>query len=242
MERCEVCGFAWAEVDRGEIARRVDAGTTDIAALIVADPERSALRPSPERWSATQYAAHVRDVLNTIRDRLVIGLVEDNPTFNAMYRDERVNLGLYDGDPAAAVADELRAATAMFIRLFGAVDPEQLGRPVQYGVPCRRAHAAVDGAAGGARGRAPPRRHRREPAPARRLTAAERVRAAVQGRRGRPPSRTRAGARPVRRPWRSAAAVAGRRRSACRRRRRATAGPAARSAVSPSLGGGAGGW
>ena len=135
MERCEVCGFAWAEVDRGEIARRVDAGTTDIAALIVADPERSALRPSPQRWSATQYAAHVRDVLNAIRDRLVIGLVEDNPTFNAMYRDERVNLGLYDGDPAGAVADELRAATAMFIRLFGAVDPEQLGRPVQYGVP-----------------------------------------------------------------------------------------------------------
>jgi DinB superfamily len=135
MERCEVCGFAWDEVDRDEIAGRVDAGTADIAALIVADPERSAVRPSPQRWSATQYAAHVRDVLNTIRDRLVIGLVEDDPTFNAMYRDERVTLGLYDGDPAPAVADELRSATASFIRLFGAVDPGQLGRPVQYGVP-----------------------------------------------------------------------------------------------------------
>jgi hypothetical protein len=135
MERCEVCGFAWGEVDRGEIAGRVDAGTADIAALIVADPEPSAVRPWPERWSATQYAAHVRDVLNTIRDRVVIGLVEDNPSFTAMYRDERVTLGLYDSDPAAAVADELRAATAMFIRLWSAVDPRQLGRPVRYGVP-----------------------------------------------------------------------------------------------------------
>jgi hypothetical protein len=135
MERCEVCGFAWDEVDRDEIAGRVDAGTAAIAALITADPERSARRPSPERWSATQYAAHVRDVLNTIRDRLVIGLVEDDPSFKAMYRDERVDLGLYDADPAGAVADELRAATAMFIRLFGAIDPRQLGRTVQYGVP-----------------------------------------------------------------------------------------------------------
>ena len=110
MERCEGCGFAWAEVDREEIAGRVDAGTADVAALIVVDPERSAVRPSPERWSATQYAAHMRDVLNTIRDRLVIGLVEDNPTFNAMSRDERVNLGLYDGDPAGATWPSARSA------------------------------------------------------------------------------------------------------------------------------------
>ena len=73
-------GGRWTVARSG---RRVDAGTTDIAALIVADPERSAVRPIAQRWSATQYAAHVRDVLNTLRDRLVIGLVEDDPSFNA---------------------------------------------------------------------------------------------------------------------------------------------------------------
>jgi hypothetical protein len=52
-----------------------------------------------------------------------------------MYRDERVDLGLYDGDPADAVAGELRSASAMFIRLFGAIDPQLLRRTVQYGVP-----------------------------------------------------------------------------------------------------------
>lgn len=135
MEQCEVCGFTWDTVDRTEIGPRIDAAAAEVAALVVADPERSAVRPSPERWSATQYAAHMRDVLITLRDRLVIGLVEDDPSFKPMYRDERVELGLYDADPAGAVVDELRTASAMFIRLFDAIDPELLSRTVQYGYP-----------------------------------------------------------------------------------------------------------
>ncbi len=130
-----MCGFAWEAVERGEIGGRVAAGTADIAARIVAAGERSAVRPSPQRWSATQYAGHVRDVLITLRDRLVIGLVEDNPGFKPMYRDERVDLGLYDADTADAVAAELGTATAMFVRLFDAIDPALLSRPVLYGAP-----------------------------------------------------------------------------------------------------------
>ena len=130
-----MCGFAWEAVGREEIGPRVDAGTAEIATRIVADPARSAIRPTAQRWSATQYAAHVRDVLHTLRDRLVIGIVEDNPSFKPMYRDERVTLGLYAADPADAVAGELRAASAMFIRLFDAIDPALLDRPVLYGVP-----------------------------------------------------------------------------------------------------------
>ena len=130
-----MCGFTWESVGRDEVSPRVDAGTAEIAARIVADPARSAVRPTEQRWSATQYAAHVRDVLHTLRDRLVIGIVEDNPSFKPMYRDERVTLGLYAADPADAVAAELRAASAMFIRLYEAIDPALLDRPVLYGVP-----------------------------------------------------------------------------------------------------------
>jgi hypothetical protein len=135
VERCDVCGFAWEAVRRDEIAGRVDAGTDAIAVMLADHADRADVRPSAERWSATQYAAHVRDVLLTLRDRFVIGLVEDVPTFSAMYRDERVTLGLYDADPVVAVAAELRAASAMFLRLFGAIDPERLTREVMYGVP-----------------------------------------------------------------------------------------------------------
>lgn len=135
MERCEDCGFAWETVSRDEIAARVETGTAVIAQLLAGNPDGVGVRPSPERWSATEYAAHVRDVLLTLRDRLVLGIVDDVPSFNPMYRDERVRLGLYRSDTAPAVVDELDAAKAMFIRLFEAVDPAHLAREVMYGTP-----------------------------------------------------------------------------------------------------------
>jgi hypothetical protein len=125
----------WESVAHDVIGSRVAAGTAAIADLIVDDTKCSAIRPAAGRWSATEYAAHVRDVLLTLRDRLVVGLVEHDPSFKPMYRDERVELGLYRGDTADAVADELRAVAAMFVRLFEAIDPRQLDRPVEYGWP-----------------------------------------------------------------------------------------------------------
>ena len=135
METCEGCGFCWEAVAREEIGPRVTAGASAIAALLAAEPQWVEQRPEPERWSMLEYAAHVRDVLLTVRDRLVIGLVEDDPGFKPLYRDERVDLGLYRFDTLAAVATELAAAAAMFVRLFDAIDPGRLSRTVQYGWP-----------------------------------------------------------------------------------------------------------
>ena len=82
-----------------------------------------------------EYGAHVRDVLLTVRDRLVIGLVEENPGFKPLYREERISLGLYRADTVSAVAQELDSATSMFGRLFDAIDHQLLSRPVRYGFP-----------------------------------------------------------------------------------------------------------
>jgi hypothetical protein len=135
VEQCEVCGFVWAAVGHHEIGPRVAAGCAAIEDMIATDTKRSGVRPAVDRWSATEYAAHVRDVLITLRDRLVIGLVEDDPSFKPMYRDERVALGLYRADTADSVAEELRAAKAMFVRVFDALDPGQLDRAVEFGWP-----------------------------------------------------------------------------------------------------------
>jgi DinB superfamily len=135
MEACEDCGFAWVQIGREEIAPRSVAAAQQIAAAIAASADRSLVRPTPERWSALEYAAHVRDVFLTIRDRLVIGLVEDEPGFKPMYRDERVSLGLYRSDTATDLAAEVVAAANMLARLFEAIDPQQLNRIVQYGFP-----------------------------------------------------------------------------------------------------------
>jgi S-DNA-T family DNA segregation ATPase FtsK/SpoIIIE len=135
METCDECGFVFEGVERHEIARRVAAGGEAIAALLVGEPARALVRPRAERWSTVEYGAHVRDVMLAIRDRLVVGLVEDDPGFKPVYRDERLSLGLYRADTASAVAQEIASAAAMFGRLFDAIDPAMLERPVRYGFP-----------------------------------------------------------------------------------------------------------
>ena len=118
-----------------------------------------------------EYGAHVRDVLLVLRDRIVVGVVVDNPGFTPMYRDERVDLGMYGRDDPVAVAAELELAGALLTRMIAALSPEQLDRTCQYGYPGpMHADPSMDGGAGGARGRAPPQRRRGEPQARRRLT------------------------------------------------------------------------
>ncbi len=135
MESCEDCGFVWEVIAREEVTKRTRVAADNMVALLASADRNATERPEPHRWSTVEYGAHVRDVLITMRDRLVIGLVEENPGFKPMYRDERVDLGLYSSDTAADVAKEVDAAAAMFVRLFTAIDPSLLHRPVLYGFP-----------------------------------------------------------------------------------------------------------
>lgn len=135
MEQCEVCGFDFAALDRNHVRQRVSAAATRIESLVESLPGIAQQRPSADRWSNTEYAGHVRDVFLTIHDRLVLGLIEDEPRFQYLYRDERADMGLLGADTAAAVLPELHAAATMFTRLFDALEPEMLGRMVRYGNP-----------------------------------------------------------------------------------------------------------
>lgn len=127
-ESCPECGFVWEAVRREEIGRRIGGGARRIIDQLVADPEGSARRPSPLRWSSLEYGAHVRDVLLHLRDRIVIGLVEDRADFKPLYREQRVDLGLYAGDHAAIVSDELAMAARLFGRTFDRIPQESLER------------------------------------------------------------------------------------------------------------------
>jgi len=132
---CDGCGFDFDAIAVQEIAPRSIAGATEVAAELVENGEQATKRPSPDRWSNVEYAAHIRDVMLTIRDRIVLRLVEDNPGFKPLYRDERIDRGLYRLDTPEVVAVEVAAAVAMFVRLFEAIDEGSLGRMVQYGHP-----------------------------------------------------------------------------------------------------------
>jgi DinB family protein len=130
-----VCGFVWDEVPDDDVAQRIRAGTDMLGRLLSNNPDVARTRPTADRWSMLEYGAHVRDVLLVLRDRFVVGVVIDNPGFTPMYRDERVELGMYEGEDPMVLAAELAVATALLVRILEAVTPEQLDRTCQYGFP-----------------------------------------------------------------------------------------------------------
>jgi hypothetical protein len=140
VERCEDCGFAWETVPDTDIGPRVVGGAAALAEVLLTDPLPTE-RPRAGRWSSLEYAAHLRDVCLHVRDRVVITLVEDEPEFKPLYRDERVDLGLYAADDAGTVARELTGAAALFARTFGTLDPSQLARTGVYAYPTPRSRA-----------------------------------------------------------------------------------------------------
>ncbi len=136
MDVCEGCGFDFDAVERSLLEGRSQAAVAAIGELLQTASDRQIeRRPSPHRWSALEYAFHVRDVLLTLRERMVTGLIEDNPGFPSMHREERLERDLYRLDTASDIAAELAACRNMLFRLFAAIDDEQANRIVQYGSP-----------------------------------------------------------------------------------------------------------
>lgn len=133
MESCAVCGFEWDSVDPGEVAGRLQAGVTALRALLVVNGAED--RPSPQRWSVLEYAAHLRDVMFNVRDRIILGAIEDNPEPKKLYPDARVDLGLYAADTAAVLDADLAVASGLFLRTLAALSPAQMQRPIFYAWP-----------------------------------------------------------------------------------------------------------
>jgi DinB superfamily len=135
MEACAVCGFIWDDVGADEVGPRLATATAAIGAELDGAGDVAVKRPEPARWSMLEYAGHVRDVVLNLRDRIILGLVEDNPAPKRMHGDARVDLGLYAADTSDVVADELVIAADLFTRTFVALSPTQLARTIIYGWP-----------------------------------------------------------------------------------------------------------
>ena len=135
-EKCQVawCQFAWDYVNPDEIAERILGASRDAAEMLVGNQNASA-RPEPEVWSPVEYGGHLRDVLFNIRDRLVVALCEPDPVTKGLYGPERVDVGLYQGDSADVVAEELLVAAALFARTWTRIPPELRSRTMVYRYP-----------------------------------------------------------------------------------------------------------
>lgn len=133
-EQCDECGFLWDEVLASELVPRVDAVASRLRTVMKSNHPQLSVRPEPEVWSPVEYGAHIRDVMLNLRDRLVVGVAEDNPTPKPMYGAIRVAAGLYDYDTPERLADEIQLACDLLARTMTTFMTD-LERPIFYPWP-----------------------------------------------------------------------------------------------------------
>ena len=79
--RCPECRFDAATVDPGDVAGLLRANARSWLSVLAGDEDRVRRRPSPDVWSALEYAAHVRDVHRLYLERLELMLEHDGPHY-----------------------------------------------------------------------------------------------------------------------------------------------------------------
>jgi hypothetical protein len=132
VRMCEHCGFSWAPRSRVEVATRMSAAVESLVAIIATAGTSVDRRPSDERWSILEYGGHLRDVILSIRERIVLASILEVPVGTPIYRDERVDIGLYAHDAASDVAVELQVATYLFLKTVASLPEGFDGRHLIY--------------------------------------------------------------------------------------------------------------
>jgi hypothetical protein len=120
LERvCPECGFDAAALGRAEIGRSIRDNARAWPPLLADD--RTRLRPSEDRWSALEYACHVRDVFSLYDERLQLMLTQDDPAYPNWDQDESAVRDRYPEQDPGRVADELVAAANKLADAFDRV-------------------------------------------------------------------------------------------------------------------------
>jgi hypothetical protein len=116
VQTCAQCGFSWATLSRPEFTSRMSVAVETFVDVIQKSSARVERRPSEERWSILEYGAHLRDVILSIRERIVLASILDLPVGTPIFRDERIDLGFYSLDSPSDVAVELQVVTYLFLK------------------------------------------------------------------------------------------------------------------------------
>ncbi|MGB8195939.1 MAG: DinB family protein [Acidimicrobiales bacterium] len=116
VQTCAHCGFSWTPLTRAVLATRMSRAVESFVDVMNAAGADVAARPSERRWSILEYGGHLRDVILSIRERVVLASVLDVPVGTPIFRDERVDIGFYSQDSAADVALELQVVTYLLLK------------------------------------------------------------------------------------------------------------------------------
>jgi hypothetical protein len=139
VERCEECGFDYGGIARDDVPGALRSLGTRYQDVLgeVDDPVLRA-HPLPDTWSALEYACHMRDVFRVQRERVQLALVEEEPAFAPMRREERVVEERYNEQQPAQVGREIRDAAESLALALEALDDDGWNRTGIYNWPERR--------------------------------------------------------------------------------------------------------
>lgn len=131
--RCEDCGFEFDDVGASELASRLRAITERYAERLMGHEARVLdATAAAGAWSAREYGAHVHDVLFNLRDRVLLALLEESPTFAPIHREERVHAARYSEEPATLIGAAIAMGGELLAFLFERLDGEELSRRGLY--------------------------------------------------------------------------------------------------------------
>ncbi len=124
---CPECGLDTQSFPRDAIGGMIRANAAAWHALL-SQPGDTRLRLSPEKWSALEYACHVRDVLRLYEQRLQMMLTQEGPQFPNWDQDATAVADRYGEQDPAVVAGELTEAAEAIAAHFGTLAADQWQR------------------------------------------------------------------------------------------------------------------
>ena len=123
LERpCPECGFDASTLSPTDVAGLVRENAAAWVDVLARPPAELTARPSDDRWSALEYACHVRDVLRLYDQRLALMLTEDDPDFANWDQDETAVADRYNEQDPREVAAALDEAAGAIADRFGSVE------------------------------------------------------------------------------------------------------------------------
>ena len=129
LERpCPECGFDASTLDGAEVGRLARSNAAAWVRLLEGLPEVVRNRTRPDRWSALEYACHVRDVYALAATRLERMLGEDDPLFANWDQDETARQERYGEQLPAHVGVEVVEAASRLADAYDAVSSDQWHR------------------------------------------------------------------------------------------------------------------
>lgn len=117
---CDECGFDARAFPREQVGQMVRANAAEWKALL--GHPLVARRPSDDRWSALEYACHVRDVFRLYDKRLEWMMTKNDPGFPNWDQDAAAVEDKYGEQDPGTVAREIQQAGAALADRFGAVE------------------------------------------------------------------------------------------------------------------------